>query len=79
MISYQITINFWMRRRYLGITLIKEDEDTIIEKVSYGAALQCIRGKGHLITNDDEVQDSDYLENISYYDRKLLKHVNLQE
>ena len=49
-------------------TYKKEDEDTIIEKVSYGAALQCIRGKGHLITNDDEVQDSDYLENISYYD-----------
>ena len=25
---------------------------------------------GHLITKDDEVQDSDYSENISYYDPK---------
>ena len=51
-------------------TYKKEDEDTIIKKVSYGAALQGIKGMGHLITKDDEVQDSDYSENISYYDPK---------
>ena len=49
-------------------TYKKEDEDSIIEKISYEAALQCIRGKGALITNSDKVQKTDYLNNISYYD-----------